>query len=165
MKQYVRCPYCNTNLYVPDEFRKDKRLLCSQCNQEFDSPLQAKTNKKGGQNYKNIIAFIIIIIICIIGYNVDGCSTSSSAIHIGDRVVVVTNTWGSIDDDASSELGSAIAAGDNIGLYQLTQSGKVKHIWKGARGKMVHGGWSRVQIRFDDGTLYWVPSTTVERDK
>lgn len=166
MKTYVKCPYCNSKLFVPNENRNSKRLLCPECNQEFDSPLQTQMKaKKRGQNYKNIIAFIIIISVCIIVYNTDGCSGTSSALQIGDRIVIVTDTWGTINDDASRELRSAIAAKDYFGMAQLTQSGKVKHIWKGSRGKMIHGSWSQVQVRFEDGTLYWIPSSDVEKEQ
>lgn len=181
MNFYAKCPHCGANLSVPEEFKNDKQLHCSLCNQNFDNTstkriipkakgkYRAQGNtypqkSKSSDSYAYIVIFLLICVVAIVSA-VNGCDdTSLSSPRIGDRVVVVTNTWGSIDDDASDELGRAMVAEDHIGLYTLTQSGKVRHIWKGSCGKMIRGGWSQVQIRFDDGTLYWIPNGTVKKE-
>ena len=34
---YVNCPHCGATLSVPEEYKNDKRLHCSQCNQNFEN--------------------------------------------------------------------------------------------------------------------------------
>lgn len=177
MNFYAKCPHCGANLSVPEEFKNDKQLHCSLCNQNFDNTSTKQITPKANGKHREYIpkkkssdfyAYMFIILVVCVGVvvsAVNGCDdTSSSSPRIGDRVVVVTNTWGAIDDDASDELGRAMVAEDHLGLYTLTQSGKVRHIWKGSCGKMIRGGWSQVQVRFDDGTLYWLPNTTVKKE-
>ena len=88
---------------------------------------------------------------------------STGTPQIGDNIVVVSNTWGTLDKD-NEGLGDALGAGDALGVYEQTSSGKAKYIWKGAHGKVIHGSWTQVQVRFDDGTLYWVPTDAVKKD-
>lgn len=100
--------------------------------------------------------------ICIVLYHC-GAFNSTGTPHIGDNIVVVSNTWGTLDKD-NEGLRDAMVAGDAIGVYEQTSSGKAEYIWKGAHGKVIHGSWTQVQVRFDNGTLYWVPTDAVKKD-
>jgi hypothetical protein len=102
------------------------------------------------------------ICICIMLYHC-GEFKSISTPQIGDKVVIVSNTWGTLDKD-DDDLGSAMIAKEAIGLYEQTSSGKAKHIWKGSHGKVIHGSWTKIQVRFDDGSLWWVSTDAVKKE-
>ena len=55
-------------------------------------------------------------------------------------------------------------AEDAIGLYEQKSYGKAKHIWKGSHGKEIHGSWTKIQVRFDDGSLWWVSTDAVKKE-
>ena len=179
---YTKCPHCGAMLSVPEEYKNDKRLHCSRCEQNFDNQIKAEKGKNSpvpdtpkrqtAQVQNQGISWtpqqkrglwVLAIIICVCLYHC-GAFGSSDIPQIGDRVIIVSNTWGTIDKDASDELGSSIIAGDAFGTYELVHDGKAKFIWEGSRGKVVHGSWTKVQVRFNDGSLYWVPTDAVRKE-
>ena len=106
--------------------------------------------------------WVLAFCVCIALYYC-GAFDSTGTPQIGDRVVVVNTTWGTLDKD-NDELGDAMVARDAIGIYEQTSSGKAKHIWQGSHGIVIHGSWTKVQVRFDDGTLYWIPTEAVKKE-
>lgn len=36
---YIKCPHCGATLSLPEEFKSDKQLHCSKCNQNFENTL------------------------------------------------------------------------------------------------------------------------------
>lgn len=173
---YVNCPHCGATLSVPDEYKNDKRLHCSQCNQNFDNDINAQhidsevkknnvskqSSQTGWTKKQKRGLWVMAFCICIVLYHC-GAFNSTGTPQIEDNIVVVSNTWGTLDKD-NEGLGDALGAGDALGVYEQTSSGKAKYIWKGAHGKVIHGSWTQVQVRFDDGTLYWVPTDAVKKD-
>ena len=176
MSYILKCPYCGATLEVPDEYKNDKRLHCSLCNKDFDNAVclsdtqselhhvqkepaisDTKLNKKQKQGL-----WVWGIFICIMLYYC-GSFGSGGVPQIGDRVVTTKDTWGAIDEKTFDEIGDALVAGDNMGLYQLPQTGRAKFISKSSTGKVIHGSWTIIQIRFDDGSLYWVNTEYVKK--
>lgn len=86
-------------------------------------------------------------------------------VSTGDRVVVIKATWGAIDDNAFDELLDVANVGDEIGIFELQMQGKIEYIKQGRHGKVIRRKVTKEQIRFDDGSLYWVPSSTIEKAK
>lgn len=175
---YVNCPHCGATLSVPEEYKNDKRLHCSQCNQNFDNDKNIlwkapkeeprtslkKNSQTGWTKQQKRGLWVLTFCVCIVLYHCGAFeSTSTDTPEIGDRVIVVENTWGTSDKD-NDALGDAMVAGDAFGIYEQTSSGKAKHIWQGSHGKVIHGSWTQVQVRFDDGTLYWIPTDAVKKE-
>lgn len=173
MATYIQCPHCGANLSVPEEYKNDKRLHCSKCDKVFDNPIHLVKQKVTKQHTENKAStgwtkkqkrglWVLGICICIMLYHC-GAFKSIGTPQIGDKVVIVNNTWGTLDKD-DDDLGSAMMAEDAIGLYEQTSSGKAKHIWKGSHGKVIHGSWTKIQVRFDDGSLWWVSTDAVKKE-
>lgn len=100
---YIKCPHCKATLSVPDEYKTDKRLHCSKCNNDFDNMYKPKANNfqknikpvqfsnvyesETGNNKQNnkyefslkgkIITTIIIFALAIWGYNACGDSDTT----------------------------------------------------------------------------------------
>ena len=173
---YTKCPNCGATLSVPEEYKDDRLLHCSQCNQNFDNdknflweapeekpkaaPKQDTQTRWTKQQKRGL--WVLAFCVCIALYYC-GAFDSTGTPQIGDRVVVVNTTWGTLDKD-NDELGDAMVARDAVGIYEQTSSGKAKHIWQGSHGKVIHGSWTKVQVRFDDGTLYWIPTEAVKKE-
>lgn len=166
--KYIQCPYCGSNLSVPEEYKNDKHLHCSICGQNFDNPIVLKkqkhpqTIKTGWTTKQKIGLCVFIFIICNILYHC-GAFTSTDLPQIGDRVITISNTWGTIDEAASKELDRAMVADDELGRYELVRKGKAQFIWRGTSGKVIRSSWSKFQVRFQDGSLYWVPTDAVKK--
>lgn len=111
---------------------------------------------------KKIWIAIAVFALFAIGYE---ASNDSNSFSTGDRVVVIKDTWGCVDENTVTELIHAANASDNIGILELQMKGQIEFIKKGSYGKSIRSSISCEQIRFDDGSLYWVPSTTVEKAK
>lgn len=172
---YTKCPHCGATLSVPEEYKDDKRLHCSQCEQNFDNtikvekekpssaPKRPKRKKKHKLYWKEQAKFLgFVAVICFLLYKCGACESSGS-LHVGDQVTVVSNTWGTIDKDASDKLGRSRVADDSFGTYELVHDGKAQFIWKGSSGRIVRASWFKVQVRFNDGSLYWVSSDAVRK--
>lgn len=175
---YVNCPHCGATLSVPDEYKNDKRLHCSQCNQNFDNDKnilwkapkeEPRTSRKKNSQTRRTKQqkrglWVLTFCVCIVLYHCGAFeSTATDTPEIGDRVIIVKNTWGTSDKD-NDDLGDAMVAGDAFGIYEQTRSGKAKYIWQGSHGKVIHSSWHRFQVRFDDGTLYWIPTDAVKKE-
>lgn len=174
---YVKCPHCGATLSVPDEYINDNRLHCSQCNQNFDNNKKPAKERVVSASEKQVESmgftgwtkqqkrglWCLAFLVCVILYHC-GAFESDGVPQIGDRVTVVSDTWGTLDEESSERLGDAMVADDAVGRYELTRQGKSKYIWKGSKGKVIHGSWTQVQIRFDDGSLWWVATDAVKKE-
>lgn len=175
--EYVKCPYCGATLSVPEEYKNDKHLHCSQCEKIFENlpklkvqhqPSNPITRKRRKRNTEWTIRqklglCVFIFAVCNFLYHCGACEPSDSP-KIGDRIIITTNTFGTIGEETSKELYRTIEADDAIGRYELVHDGKVQFIWQGASGKVTRRGWFQYQVRFDDGSLYWVPSDHVKKE-
>ena len=88
----------------------------------------------------------------------------SDSINPGDRIVVIKDTWGTIDDNAFHDLFDVANARDEIGLLELRMQGRIEYIKQGRYGKVLRNKGGQEQIRFeDDFSVYWVPSSTIKK--
>lgn len=174
---YVNCPHCGATLSVPDEYKNDKRLHCSQCNQNFEndknflwqaSKEEPRTSLKqnsqtGWTKQQKRGLWVLTFCICIVLYHC-GAFESTGTPQIGDSVVVVEDTWGTSDRTNDEFMNSAMA-NDSYGIYEQVRMGRAKFIRKGTRGKIIQlklkGG---AQIRFDDYSLYWISPDAVKKE-
>ncbi len=122
---------------------------------------RVEENTKRNKNGKKGMIFCVIAI-CVILYQCGDFEHNETPL-IGDRVSVVQNTFGTYDKD-NDDLGRSIVAGDAIGIYEQTSSGKAKHIWSGQGGKVVRHSWTKSQVRLDDGSLYWIPTEHIKKE-
>ena len=173
---YTKCPNCGATLSVPEEYKDDRLLHCSQCNQNFENDrnfLWKDKNEKPKRTPKHnnqseelslkgkIVSTIVIFIIAFIAYGT--CENSSDDIlQIGDRVIITKGTLGTSDED-NDELVNSSMAGDSYGIYEQVRMGRAKYIRVGTQGKIIQLR-GKVQIRFDDFSLYWVSRDVVKKE-
>lgn len=173
---YTKCPNCGATLSVPDEYKNDKQLHCSQCNQNFENkknflwkaptekfkPVPKRNEQPEELSLKGkIITTIVIFIIVFFAYG--ACENlSGDTLQIGDRVIVTEGTWGTYDKD-NDELVNSAMAGDSYGVYEQVKMGRAKYIREGTQGKIIQLR-GKVQIRFDDYSIYWVSRNAVKKE-
>ena len=103
---YLKCPLCGATLSVPEEYKNDKQLHCSQCQQNFDNTpalyqqvqfKKIKKRKKGGQTLQDSSinkksgggSCCIWIIVLIVGGIISMFMDTTESIKIDGKTVYV----------------------------------------------------------------------------
>lgn len=155
----VKCPHCGANLSVPEEFKNDKQLHCSQCNQNFDNNKEKEKPKKTPQTNLNsqvykfrwtkrriewaLCALLSLVSMMIYVYNDDTTP----------KQIVENSSWDGSVQQVKQYLKSNLKDPDS---YQSIKWGNVRQqndgtyvVWHKFRAKNSFGGY----------VVYWMSFT------
>ena len=171
---YIKCPHCGATLSVPEEYKNDKRLHCSKCEQNFDNTYtppekeqlkkSSKTtvSKQTGTNYgqqsnnqelswkgKILITIIIFIVYSICYITCDG----NNADYDTSEFKVKNSEWDGSVYQVKRYLKNTLRDPDS---YQSIKWGTVREqndgsyaVWHKFRAKNAFGGY----------VIYWMSFT------
>ncbi|WP_156104796.1 hypothetical protein [Hoylesella timonensis] len=183
---YVNCPHCGATLSVPEEYKNDKRLHCSQCNQNFENDKNIlwkapKVKPKPTPNQKNapseelslkgkIITTIVIFIIAFIAYG--ACEGGGIKVD-GKTVYVVTENYYAPATEAAAKrmVNSAVEnQHDAIGfletMYENEREGEMTHLFEGEKVVVVKEVSTGYKVRkLSDFTTAIIPNKTYLREE
>ena len=111
---------------------------------------------KNGSKWGCLIIVAIIVIAAIFA------PKGGSMGAVGDDIVISTNTFGAIDEQAFDELNDAMLAKDLRGINELIFYDRVRTLDVGTEGKVIKRNMGKARIRLKDGQAYWVRSDLIK---
>jgi DNA-directed RNA polymerase subunit RPC12/RpoP len=159
----IQCPNCGNQLIMPEKFRNDYYLRCNICQKDFANPLNpvGKSEnwlKKDGFKWGCLIIVIITMLAAIFVP-----SDFSSVPIVGDEIMIATDTFGAVDEQAFDEMEDAIKANDKIGLLQLMYDNRVEHLKSGTSAIIIKHTMGKVRIRLSNGHALWVKFSSIKK--